>query len=91
MAHVSCYTDPELDAVYPDQWPAAASIRLRSGQILEARQPYPLGEPENPLSPEALAGKFRDMVDASWADEALARIRRLPSGSIHDILEMFRE
>src|SRR5579884_902433 len=91
MARVTCYRDPELDAVYPDQWPAAASIRLRSGRVLEARQPYPLGEPENPLSPEALAAKFRDMAGAPWADEALARIRALPEGSIHGMLELFRE
>ena len=37
-----------------------------------------------------LAGKFRDMVAASWADEAIARIQALPQGSIRDILELFK-
>ncbi len=90
MARVTCYTDPELDAVYPDQWPAAASIRLRSGAVLEAHQPYPLGEPENPLSTEALTAKFRQMVDVPWADEAIERIRALPAGSVPGVLALFR-
>jgi 2-methylcitrate dehydratase PrpD len=90
MARTTCFQDPELDAVYPEHWPAAASIRLRSGQLLEARQPFPLGEPENPVSPEALASKFRAMIAAPWADEALGRIRALPSGSLAGVLELFR-
>src|SRR5712692_3861845 len=90
MARVTCYTDPELDAVYPDQWPAAASVRLRSGAVLEAHQPYPLGEPENPLSTEALTAKFRQMVDVPWADEAIERIRALPAGSVPGVLALFK-
>jgi len=90
MARTSCCHDPSLDAVYPDQWPAAASIRLRSGRCLEARQPYPLGEPENPLSAEALACKFLELVDASWAEEAISRIKALPGGSVKGVLELLR-
>jgi 2-methylcitrate dehydratase PrpD len=90
MARTTCFQDPELDAVYPEHWPAAASIRLRSGQLLEARQPFPLGEPENPVSPQAVASKFRAMIAAPWADEALGRIRALPSGSPAGVLELFR-
>ena len=89
MARAVCYRDAALDAVYPDHWPAAASIRLRSGELLEASQPYPLGEPENPVSPTALADKFRELVATSWADEAVRRIRALPSGSLAGVLELF--
>jgi 2-methylcitrate dehydratase PrpD len=90
MARTTCYRDARLDAVYPDHWPAEASVRLRSGELLEAGQPYPLGEPENPVSPEALAAKFREMVDAAWAGEAIERIRALPGGSIPELLALFR-
>jgi 2-methylcitrate dehydratase PrpD len=90
MARTSCYKDPALDAVYPGQWPAAAQIRLRSGKVLEAHQPYPFGEPENPLSPEALADKFRQLVNQPWAAEAIQRVRALPQGTISRVLELFR-
>jgi len=90
MARTTCQRDPALDAVYPDRWPAAASIRLRSGEVLEASQPYPLGEPENPVSAAALEDKFRQLVDAPWADEAIRRIRGLPRGSLASVLELFR-
>ncbi|MFI5268247.1 MAG: MmgE/PrpD family protein [Chloroflexota bacterium] len=89
MARATCYQDPALDAVYPDHWPAAASIRLRAGQVLEASQAYPLGEPENPVSAIALEDKFRELVAAPWADEAIRRIRALPRASIASVLEMF--
>ncbi|HEX6513048.1 MAG TPA: MmgE/PrpD family protein [Chloroflexota bacterium] len=90
MERTVCYRDPELDAVYPGQWPAAASIRLSSGAVLEARQPHPLGEPENPIPPQALEAKFRQLVAAGWADEAISRLRALPAGSIAELLEPFR-
>jgi 2-methylcitrate dehydratase PrpD len=90
MARVVCYRDPALDAVYPDRWPAAATIRLSSGDLLEASQPYPFGEPENPVSAAALENKFRELVAASWVDDAIARIRMLPAGSVAGLLELFR-
>jgi 2-methylcitrate dehydratase PrpD len=88
MAGTSCYRDPALDALYPDQWPAAAKVRLRSGAVLEAHQPHALGEPENPVSPDALAAKFRQMVDAPWTGEAIDRIRSLPAGSLPELLAL---
>ncbi len=90
MGRSVCYTDPALDAVYPEEWPAAASIRLRSGELLEARQPFPLGEPQNPVSREALAVKFRELVGSDWADEALRRVYALPAGSVSSLMELFR-
>jgi 2-methylcitrate dehydratase PrpD len=90
MARTSCYTDPELDAAYPERWPAVAAIQLRSGERLEARQDSPLGDPANPVSPEELAAKFREMVDAPWADEVIEHIRRLPGSTLEDILARLR-
>lgn len=90
MARTTCYKDPELDTVYPAEWPAAASVRLRSGVALETRQPFPLGEPQNPVSREALATKFRQLLGASWADEVISRVYALPSGAVSGVLELFR-
>jgi 2-methylcitrate dehydratase PrpD len=74
MARTTCYRDPELDAVYPDHWPAAATIRLKSGAVLKAHQPYPLGEPENPVDRQGLVRKFRSLLGQPFADEVVARV-----------------
>lgn len=90
MERTGCYRDEALDAQYPDRWPASASIRLQSGELLHADQPFPLGEPENPVSLAALEDKFRELVAAPWADEAIRRIRSLPETRVRDLLELFR-
>ncbi|HLG71588.1 MAG TPA: MmgE/PrpD family protein [Chloroflexota bacterium] len=90
MARTTCYRDAELDAGYPALWPAAANIRLRSGEVLEARQPYPLGEPENPVSSEALAAKFRQLVHHPWAEDAIQAVYDLPAGSLPALMALFR-
>lgn len=58
MARTDCYDDPSLDAAYPQQWPAAAEIKLQNGQILSTRVTHPTGEPENPVSRQDLIQKF---------------------------------
>jgi len=90
MAKVRCYTDPALDDSYPEQWPAAVSIRLVNGQRLDARESHPLGEPENPVSRAALVQKFREMIDRPFADEVIDRVEALPNGSIGDLMGLFR-
>jgi 2-methylcitrate dehydratase PrpD len=74
MSRTTCYTDPRLDAVYPRQWPAAAEISLRDGRRLSTTIEFATGEPENPVSREALIDKFVSLAAESVADpQALAR------------------
>ena len=58
MARTDCYRDPELDAVYPRQWPSSAEIHLTDGRVVSTRVDFATGEPENPVSREALLEKF---------------------------------
>jgi 2-methylcitrate dehydratase PrpD len=90
MAKAACYRDPSLDAVYPEHWPAAATVRLTDGQLLQATQPNPLGEPQNPVTSEALEAKFRELVPSRWSTEALDGIRGLPRTAVSDLLAPFR-
>jgi 2-methylcitrate dehydratase PrpD len=90
MERTTCYRDGGLDAVYPAQWPAAVSVRLKSGQVLEAFQPFALGEPQNPIDRAGLTTKFRDLVDAPFADEVASAIWALPAGSVGELLSMLR-
>jgi 2-methylcitrate dehydratase PrpD len=68
MARTDCYRDVSLDAEYPRQWPAAAEIHLRTGQILSTRIEFASGEPENPVSREALIEKFVSLAAQSVVD-----------------------
>jgi len=72
MARTDCYRDPTLDAPYPRQWPAAAEIHLRDGQVLATRVEFATGEPENPVQRDALVAKFVSLSADSLGDPAAA-------------------
>jgi 2-methylcitrate dehydratase PrpD len=68
MARTECFSDPSLDAVYPQQWPAVVSLVLRDGRTVSSRVEYASGEPENPISRRALVDKFVSLAADSVAD-----------------------
>jgi 2-methylcitrate dehydratase PrpD len=83
LGRTECYRDPELDAVYPRQWPAAAEIELRDGRRLATRVEYALGEPENPVPRAGLVDKFVSLAepvvpDAPALAEQILSIDRAP-------------
>jgi 2-methylcitrate dehydratase PrpD len=90
MARTDCYRDAGLDAVYPRQWPAAATLVLRDGREISTRVEFATGEPENPVSLATLRGKFvslaqREDADA-WAERLLALDSAADLGSLCDAL-----
>jgi 2-methylcitrate dehydratase PrpD len=75
MARVRVEADPECDAIYPYQFPAVVRGRTRDGSSFEERVLVNRGGPDDPLSPDDLAHKFRTNVRARWdADQAEAAI-----------------
>lgn len=76
MAKIQLVIDSELDALYPERWPAAVEVRTSSGQGLSARADYPRGNPENPVSEGDLIAKFRSLagsvVDDSVVEDLIA-------------------
>ena len=68
MSRTDCYRDPELDAVYPRQWPSSAEIQLTDGRTVSTTVPFATGEPENPVSRAALIEKFVSLAAESAAD-----------------------
>ncbi|HWP35112.1 MAG TPA: MmgE/PrpD family protein [Thermodesulfobacteriota bacterium] len=54
--------DDELDDLFPAKWPAVVELVTRDGRREEVRVEYPKGDPENPMSREDLAAKFRDLT-----------------------------
>ncbi len=56
---VRCVADDEATDIFPHQFPAVLTVRLRDGSELSERISYNRGGPDRPLSPEELATKFR--------------------------------
>lgn len=81
MDRVSCVPDPELDKVYPKQWPASVEITTKDGRRFSTRINYPKGDPENPLSWEELIGKFDGLASPVFPqdrrEEVISRVRSL--------------
>lgn len=70
MARVQCYRSPELDAQYPQRWPAEATVVLKDGRAFHKRVDYPKGDPENPLSWSEMEGKFLSLSAGVLEEEA---------------------
>lgn len=83
MAKVTVGADPKCDAVYPHQFPAVVTVTTVDGQELQEAVLVNRGGPENPLTNEELARKFRDnaamMVQGSVLDEIQHRVQSLRS------------
>ena len=66
-----------FEDAYPDHYGAAVIVEFQDGHVVEASCPDALGDPENPLDPEAVRTKAQTlMVDAGLEDDAIADIRK---------------
>jgi 2-methylcitrate dehydratase PrpD len=84
MDRVTCYRDPELDALFPNQWPAVVEIVRTDGTRLSHRVDYPKGDPENPLTDAELVAKLVDLtpaLDPAARDRVLAALDQAPAGT----------
>ena len=61
MRRVYCVSDPELDKVFPEKWPATVEITTKDGRRFSTKVDYPKGDPENPLSWQEVEGKFNEL------------------------------
>jgi len=67
MTRVRCVEDPELEKVYPKQWPATAEIKTKDGRSFSTRIDYPKGDPENALSWDELIEKFNGLTSSIYS------------------------
>lgn len=77
MAVTECFEDPDLDAQYPDHWPASVEVTLRDGRRVASRIDDPTGEPSNPIALPKLVGKFQDLSGRVLPPENAAELRDL--------------
>ena len=69
MSRTDCHRDLDLDAAYPDHWPATIDMRLQDGRELSVRISDPTGEPANPIRSQELRKKFLGLASATIGDE----------------------
>ncbi|WP_326948466.1 MmgE/PrpD family protein [Amycolatopsis sp. NBC_01307] len=79
-AKVECVPDARCDEIFPHQFPAVLRVRLRDGRELEERVDANRGGPQNPLSAEELATKFRLNAARVLPEEVSTRVTELTYG-----------
>ncbi|MEU8638978.1 MmgE/PrpD family protein [Amycolatopsis sp. NPDC048633] len=77
---VHCVPDARCDEIFPHQFPAVLRARLKDGRELEERVDANRGGPQNPLSADELATKFRLNAARVLPAEVSARITELTYG-----------
>lgn len=53
------------------KWPAEVEIMTMDAQSVRGRTEYPRGDPENPVTQEQLAAKFRELAGSYYEDQAV--------------------
>jgi len=83
MKRVQCVENPELEKVYPKQWPATVDIKIKDGRMFSTRIDYPKGDPENPLSWDELIEKFNGLTSSIYSkvrrEKFIDQIRKIES------------
>ena len=94
LARTEVIPDAALDKLYPENFPARVTIRMRDGTTHQETVMKPKGDPGNPLSPEEIAEKFRGnsvgMLGVAQTEALLMAVRGLPRspdlGALSDLL-----
>ncbi len=76
MGKVVMIKDARIEETYPREWPARVTIQLKNGQSHEKFVRHPKGDPQNPLTWDEMAAKFRSLAGVA-----------LPAGRCGEILE----
>jgi 2-methylcitrate dehydratase PrpD len=62
MGKVTLMKDIRIEGTFPREWPARAAIVLDDGRSYEKFVRYPKGDPDNPLTWDEMAAKFRSLA-----------------------------
>ncbi|GLZ07513.1 hypothetical protein Acsp03_49790 [Actinomadura sp. NBRC 104412] len=73
--------DPELDVLYPRQYPARLEVRLRDGRTLTSEVRTPAGDPGNELDDDRFFARFTELATLAYpreqVDDILDAVSRL--------------
>lgn len=95
MQRVECVSDTQLDASYPERWPAWVRVRNRAGGSLERYEASPHGDPDNELSEPERKAKLEMLAAEAWTSaersELIAAVDGVAQGrSLHRLLTALR-
>jgi len=76
LQRVDMRVDSGMQAGADGSRPAAVSIRLKNGQTLTAREKFPKGSPQLPMTSEELVAKFRGCARGVISDTSIDRALR---------------
>ncbi len=71
---VQVVVDPDIDKLYPEQFPNQVEVILKNGQRYETRIDFPKGSAEHPMSFAEVAGKFRSLASPVAPGEQTEKI-----------------
>jgi 2-methylcitrate dehydratase PrpD len=78
MNKVVMVKDARIEETFPREWPARVAIELKDGRRHEKFIRYPKGDPENPLTWDEMAAKFRSLtrglLSAECAEQIIGQI-----------------
>jgi len=63
MKRIDGYLDEEVEACWPNSYPAVATVETYDGHSFTGKIDFPKGDPENPVTDEELEKKFRYLVE----------------------------
>ena len=87
LAKTRVVVDAALTAKYPAAWPSRVTLTLDDGSVVRGESDFPRGNPENPVSTEALEEKFRSLIVPRFGKAIAARaIERI--GRIETVTDM---
>jgi 2-methylcitrate dehydratase PrpD len=81
MQKVVLVKDPRLEETFPREWPARVSIQLEDGRRYERFVRFPKGDPENPLTWDEMAAKFRSLAGTVLSPERCDEVIRQVSAA----------
>lgn len=91
MGKVILTKDARLEETFPREWPALVTIDTQDGRTHEKFVRYPKGDPENPLTWEELARKFRTLAGAVLPPERCNRIlEQIPTAAPAELAALCR-
>ena len=81
ISRITAHVDPEIETMgAPFRHASRVKITARNGQVFEKLSLHRRGSPENPLSPEEVVHKFRNVVapcmDKAAAEKIIATVNQ---------------
>lgn len=74
LRNTEVVADADLNALYPEKFPARVVVKSKGGKVFEETQYYPKGDPKNPLSQSELEAKFRENAGACLSQRQTERV-----------------